>query len=133
MKNIITASLRAATVASALLVVSAIASAKDTAPADVVAQRLAVSGAVPVSAAGRYVEIGSYRIHVSAHLGRPSAVLGDGTWLYRNFTADESVAQGTLVVRFDHGRVSQLSLVSPTVETAMLTPAAKGRTLIASK
>ena len=120
MNNVFTYSLRAA----------ALASANDTA-----CQVLATSGIIPVKAAGPYVQVGSYRIHVLSHLGRPSAVLANGAWLYRGFSADESAASGALVVRFDHGRVIQRSLVSPGVETAMLTaPAnAKGQTLIASK
>jgi hypothetical protein len=129
--NILNASsIRAAALAAALFVGPSIASANDNA-----AQMLAASGTVPVKAAGPYVQIGSYRIQVEAHLGRPSAVTADGAWLYHGYVADESSAEGTLVVRFDHGRVSQLSLVSHSVETVMLTaPAsAKGQTLIASK
>ena len=137
------ASFRAAALAAALLV-PAIASAKDTAQADSATRLLATTGVVQVEAAKPYrelnsgasaVQIGTWRANVSLRLGRPSAVLADGTWLYRNFTVDESLAHGTLVVRFDHGDVSQLSLVSPTVEAAMLnTPAsAKGQKLIASK
>jgi hypothetical protein len=135
MKNITTTSLRAAALAAALLLVPAIASAKDNTPSDLAAQLLATSGRVPVKAAGPYVEVGSYRIHVSAHLGRPNAVLADGTWMYHNFTADESAASGTLMVRFDHGRVSELALISHTVETALLkTPTkANGAIQIASK
>jgi hypothetical protein len=126
--NIInTASIRAAALAAALFVIPSIVSAKENAPADQAAQLLASVGIVPVKAVGPYIEIGSYRIWVSSHLGRPSAVLANGTWLYRGFTADESVASGTLVVRFSQGRVSQLSLVSPAVETAMLTAPASPR------
>ena len=66
-------------------------------------------------------------------LGEPSATLADGTWLYRDFTVDGSVASRTLVVRFDLGRVSKLSLVSPKVETAMLTNKARAKTLIVAK
>ena len=138
------ASLRAAALAAALLVVPAIASANDTARADSAAQLLASAGVLPVEAAKPYralspaasvVKIGTWRSTVALRLGRPSAILNDGTWLYRNFTVDESLAHGTLVVQFDHGDVSQLSLVSPSVETAMLTtPAsAKGQRLVASK
>lgn len=144
MNAIDVASLRAAALAAALLVVPAIASANDTARADSAAQLFASAGVVPVEAAKPYralnpgasvVKIGTWQSNVALRLGRPSAVLEDGTWLYRNFTVDESLAHGTLVVQFDHGDVSQLSLVSPSVETAMLTtPAsAKGQKLVASK
>ena len=75
---------------------------------------------VPVKDAGPYVHLGSYRIHVWTMLGRPSSILRDGTWLYKDFSAQASAAQGTLVVRFDQGQVSQLSLVSTAVATAML-------------
>jgi hypothetical protein len=130
MKNITLASFRAAALAAALLVAPAIASAHDN-PAQV----LASSGAVPVKDAGPYVHPGSYRIHVWTTLGRPSAVLADGTYLYRDFGAQDNAIRGTLVVRFDRGRVSQLSLVSPAVETALLTAPAggKGAVEIASK
>jgi len=133
MKTIVISSLRTAALVSALLLVPALAVAKDTVASDPTAQLLATAGTVPVKAAGPYVEVGSYRIHVSAHLGQPSAVLADGTWLYHGFTAVESDAGGTLVVRFEHGQVSQLSLVSPTVETAMLTNNARAKTLVAAK
>ncbi|MGD1030040.1 MAG: hypothetical protein ABSA05_02770 [Opitutaceae bacterium] len=132
--NIIhTASLRAAALAAALVLIPAIASAKDIAPSDSAARMLAATGIVPVTAAGSNVEIGSYRIHVWTSLGRPSAILADGTWLYRDFTADGSAARGTLVVRFDHGKVSQLSLVSHAVETAMMPTTASQLTIIAKK
>ena len=143
--NVVTiASLRAAACGAALLLIPAIASARGTAPADSAAHLFATTGIVPVVAAKPYralspaassVQIGTWQTNVSLRLGRPSAVLDDGTWLYRNFTVDGSVARGTLVVQFAHGDVSQLSLVSPAVEAAMLTtPAgAKGRTQVASK
>ena len=127
------ASLRAAAFAAALFLIPAIASAKDTSPSDPAAQTLAATGVVSVKVAGSNVEIGSYRIHVWTSLGRPSVALADGTWLYRNFNAGGSAARGTLVVRFDHGEVSNLSLVSPAVETAMLTIKAGQNTLIAKK
>jgi len=130
MNTILTASLRAAAFAAALLLAPAIASANDTA-----AQQHAISGIVPVKAAGPYVQVGSYRIWVSSHLGKPSAVTSDGLWLYHGFFADETEDSGTLVVRFADGRVSQLTLVSSAVETAMLTVPVnvKGATQIASK
>lgn len=136
--------LRAAACGSALLLVPAFAAAKDAGPADSAARLFATTGIVPVAAAMPYrsidpqassVHIGTWRSNVAAKLGRPSAVLADGTWIYRNFTVDGSNAQGTLVVRFEHGDVSQLTLVSPKLEAAMLTtPAgAKGQRLMASQ
>jgi len=133
MKNIILTSLRAAALSSALFLVPAFLSAKDSASADPASQMLATSGTLTVKAAGPYVEVGSYRIHVSTRLGRPTAILADGTWLYRNFTVDESAATGTLVVRFEQGRVSQLSLASPKVETALLMNNTRTKTLAFAK
>jgi len=138
------ASRAAAAVAAALLLVPAITSAKDTTPQDSAARLFATTGVVPVGAAKSYraddslasaVQIGTWQSAVSLRLGRPSAVLADGTWLYRGFAIDESATRGTLVVRFDHGNVSQLSLVSHRVEAAMLkTPVGdKGRTLAAAR
>jgi len=135
MNTLLISSLRAVALASALLLVPAITSAKDASQTDSTAQLLATAGIVPVKAAGPYVQVGSYRIHVSVRLGKPSAVLADGTWLYKGFVADESAAAGTLVIRFDEGRVSQLSLVSPTVATAMMAAPVNvaAKTLVASR
>lgn len=120
MKNIvITSSLRAATLIATLFVLSSAASAKDAAP-DPVAQMLQLTGSVPVNSAGPYVEIGTYKIQVSTKLGQPAYTLADGTWLYKNFSAEDSHAKGTLVVHFSHGQVSDLTLVSPAVVTALL-------------
>lgn len=60
---------------------------------------------------------------VSMRLGRPNAVLADGSWLYRGYDArrvidagDDEVSgrdliqSGTLVVRFNAGKVTSLSL-----------------------
>jgi hypothetical protein len=121
--------------AATLLLIPSTSSASGSAPADRAAQLLASRGIVPVNAAGPYVEIGSYRIQAWTMLGRPYKVLADGTYFYRNFAVDDSAASGTLVVRFDHGRVSQLSLVSHAVETAMLAAPAgtKDQVVIASR
>jgi len=113
----------AAALAAALSLPATFASAADG-PADSASQMLAVSGVVPVKDAGPYVHLGSYRIQVWTMLGRPTAVLPDGTYLYKDFAAQASAAHGTLVVRFDHGRADQLSLVSPEVALAMLNPVA---------
>ena len=109
MKNLLLSSLRAAALASVLLTFAASAHASD----------LAATGSLRVTAAGPYVNHGTCRIQVSAKLGQPSATLSDGTWLYHGFTAGDRT--GTLVVRFSAGRVSELSLASPAVVTALLT------------
>lgn len=125
--------LRAAALVPALLVLSSFAAAAD-AP-DHTADLLATYGTVPVKAAGPYVEIGTYRIQVRVRLGRPYAMLPDGAYLYKNFTADDSDATGTLVIRFDHGRVSQMSLVTPAVATALLKapPDRSNKAMVAAK
>lgn len=117
---------------SALLLTAVIGSAREAA-ADSAAQALAATGTVRVQAVGQYVEVGTYQIQVSTKLGRPSARLADGTWLYRNFAINGSNAAGTLVVRFEDGRVTQLSVVTPHVELAMLNAETKGRVQVAAK
>ena len=117
MKNILVSSLRAAALASTLMVLSTVfAQTGDSA-----AQALATTGSVALKAAGPYVNVGTYRIQVSAKLGRPSATLPDGTWLYNNFTVQDSDASGTLVVAFNNGCVSSLSIASPAVVMALST------------
>jgi hypothetical protein len=108
-------------VAATLLVLPVLAATQDD-TADRAVQLLATNGALPVVAAGPYVELGSFRIQVSTKLGQPGARLPDGTWLYPNFNVNDSEATGTLVVRFTNHRVSGLSLVAPSVATAMTAP-----------
>jgi hypothetical protein len=110
---------------AALLSISALLSVHAAAPAP---NALALAGAITVKAAGPYVEVGSYRIWVSAHLGKPNIALADGTWLYNNFEADDSGTTGTLLVRFHQGQVSELKLVSPTYVAALC---ARSQTLFA--
>ena len=98
-----------------------------------VSRELAATGEVAVANAGPYVEVGSYRIWVSSHLGRPSAVLADGTWLYSNYSVNDTAVSGTLAVSFSGGRVAAMKLLSP-ARVAMLRTAPKaGSTLIAAK
>jgi hypothetical protein len=133
MKTTLASAFRLTALATTLLALPVLASAKDNAAADRAAEMLAVKGRIPVSAAGPYVEVGTFRIQVIAKLGRPDATLSDGTLLYPNFTADGSDATGTLVVRFNQGRVSELALVTSTVATAMVTPRKAGdKVLVAS-
>jgi hypothetical protein len=109
--------------ATALFALPVLGSAKDRKPIDRAAQQLATTGSIPVRAAGPNVELGTFRIQVIVMLGRPGTVLPDGTWLYPNFEAEESTACGTLVVRFnDRGRVSDMSLVTPSVVGAIGKP-----------
>jgi hypothetical protein len=42
--------------------------------------------------------------------------------MYHHRRIEGSEAEGTLVVRFEHGRVSSLMLVTPAVATALRTP-----------
>lgn len=77
------------------------------------AQALARNGSIHVNSVGPYVESGTYRVQVAVKLGRPSYVLPDGTWLYQGYIINDSDASGTLVVRFQRGRVSELSLATP--------------------
>jgi len=134
MKTITVPSLRTAALAAALLLLPAIASAKDSAAPDRAVEILRATGRLPVAAAGPYVEVGTYRIQVSVKLGRASLALPDGTWLYEGFSPENSAARGTLVLRFTAGRVSELYLATPAVVAALRdapNPAA-GQSLVAS-
>lgn len=88
---------------------------------DPAAERLAAHGRLAISAAGPYVERGTFRVQVAAKLGRPDAVLADGTWLYERHAIAGSAAQGTLVVRFADGRVTDLALLMPGSAAALRT------------
>ena len=120
MNTSLASSLRSLLCAASVIAVATAAFAHPDASSDPVARALATTGLVPVKSAGPYVQVGSYHIHVLVRLGRPSSVLPDGTFLYRNFSAEESSGQGILVVRFSHGRVSQLSLATPTFVAMMM-------------
>jgi len=98
-----------------------------------VARQLNTQGEVAVHAAGPYVEVGSYRIWVSSHLGRPAVVLQDGTWLYRDFSVSDSQVGGTLAVSFSNdGRVAAMKLLSG-VRVAELTSHKAQTGLIAAR
>ncbi len=131
MKTNLVSALRLTALAATLTFVSASVSAKDLAPADRAEDLLALHGSVPVKQAGPYVEMGTYKIQVSAKLGSPSARLADGTWLYQHYQVEGGEAAGTLVVRFNpRGRVSGLTLVTPAVATAMSTPKQAGEKVL---
>lgn len=76
-----------------------------------------------VQANGATVSAGTARIMVSARLGRPSAVLPDGSWLYTGYTARlagrEVMPNATLVVRFVDHQVARLTLADKTTVTAL--------------
>ena len=74
---------------------------------------LQTNGSVRVSSVGPHVTPGAYQIQVSTKLGRPDARLPDGSWLYYNRRVESTDAEGTLVIRFTQGRVSDLLLASP--------------------
>lgn len=108
-------------VSAALLVLPLLACSLAAGPAaaDRAAEILATQGTLPVAAAGRYVEIGTFRVQVTAKLGRPDVTLPDGTWLYHGRKTENSTAQGTLVIRFNGGRVSALGLATPATVAAL--------------
>ncbi len=130
MKNQIASSaLRLLTLAVAFAL-PAIALAADSSRA---AELLARDGSVAVKNAGPYVETGTFQIQVLAKLGQPTAKLGDGTWLYPHYEVENTTATGTLVVKFNTGRVSQLSLVTPRVAIAMLTAPKLDKIFVAAR
>jgi len=89
------------------------------------------SVAARIHANGDSVDRGASRIMVRMRLGAPSAVLPDGSWLFRGYNARsvprpddrsktdgdvELVGSGTLIVRFISEKVSSLSLADePTI------------------
>ncbi len=125
MKTTLTSSVRVAALVATLFLLPGITSAKEAA-ADHPKQVLALRGSVPVAAAGPYVEVGTFQIQVMLKLGQPAAKLADGTWLYPGFAVENSNAAGTLVVRFNKGRVSGLNLVTPAVAMALSSPRKAG-------
>lgn len=122
MKTTTASPARHAVLAIALLAITGFALAAEPAPSDRAAQSLTHNGRIPVKNAGPYVTVGSYQIQVTTKLGHPAMKLANGSWLYSNYTVENSDTAGILVVTFDHGRVSDLALVTPTVATAMMAP-----------
>jgi hypothetical protein len=96
-----------------------VAAARESSTTDRAIQLLTAHGLVPVHAAGPYVERGTPRVQVAAKLGRPDAILPDGTWLYHDRAIEGSEATGTLLVRFEHKRVSSLALAGPSTVAAL--------------
>lgn len=108
-------------------------SAKSGTP-DRAADLLVRRGTVAVSSVGEHVEIGTYRIQVAAKLGHPHERLPDGSWLYHGRRIVGSAAAGTLVIRFEAGRVSSLTLATPAAIAALrANPALASDQALASK
>jgi len=119
--------------AGLLLAASCFAAAPDSAPAaDRAAALLATHGRLAVTDAGPFVAPGTFRVQVAAKLGRPDLTLPDGTWLYHGHRVPDSEARGTLVVRFDAGRVRDLALVTPAVVAALQSAPARADTRFAA-
>lgn len=106
---------RLSTVATVLGLLPSLTSAADAPAPDQASQLLAVHGTLPLQSAGRHVAPGTLRVQVAAKLGRPDLQLADGSWLYHHQRVNDSEARGTLVVRFEAGRVTSLSLATPAV------------------
>lgn len=99
---------------------TAVFAANSAPAADSNAAAMNATGSLTVQAAGPYIEVGSYRIWVTTHLGRPDSILPDGSWVYENFRVKDTEIRGALIVTFNaKGHVSQLNLVSPAVLVAL--------------
>ncbi len=112
MKIVASSALRATALALTLVLLPATL-ARASAPT----ARSTASGTLPVGSVGPYVSVGTYVIQVATKLGTPSARLPDGTWLYEDYVAGDRT--GTLVVTFVNGRVSSLSLATPSAIAAL--------------
>lgn len=93
--------------------------AKSEPPRGAAADALATRGTISVSAAGRQVQRGTFKIQVSTQLGRPDDILADGTWLYEKRSLAGGRTKGTLLVRFADGRVSDLQFATPAAVAAL--------------
>jgi hypothetical protein len=111
MKSLIRSLLHTIAVTATVSLLTTAAVAKDPRP-DRAAELLARHGSIPLSAFGDYVEVGTFAIQVSVKLGEPDSRLPDGTWLYDHRRIADSDAEGTVVVCFKNGRVSNLSLAT---------------------
>lgn len=128
-------SLRFLPLAALCLTAPFVAAAAPAGDSDRASALLVRQGSIAVASAGPYVEAGTYRIQVSAKLGRADVILPDGTWLYHGHRVVQSDAEGTLVVRFQGNRVSALAIVTPAVAVALQSGArqAKAADLLAAK
>jgi hypothetical protein len=119
---------------SSLLGAASTLSLAATTSDDSAAQLLAKNGTVQVTSVGRFVEPGTFRIQVAQKLGRPDFTLADGTWIYHHRRVNGSDAAGTLVIRFNEGRVSSLSIATPAVVAALRNESAeKASKFVAAK
>lgn len=96
------------------LALFALCSALNLSAAEFAAGEMTVAS-VPatIQANGDTVAPGATRIAVSLRLGKPGAVLPDGSWVYRGYTGrfgEAATVNGSLIVRFQDGKVSTLSL-----------------------
>lgn len=113
MKTHLVSTLRIGAVFSAVVLLPFSASAKDAASIDRETPLFASLESIPVSAAGPYVQVGTYRVQVMVKLGRPSTRFTNDTWLYENFETESGSVRGTLIVQFKEGCVRSLSLADP--------------------
>jgi hypothetical protein len=117
--------LRTPALAAMLPLIPLVASAADltSSGGDEAQKIMNIAGSIEVQSAGRdaggYVEIGAWREAVTSRLGKPNVALADGSWLYYEFSVDDSAAKGVLVVRFNNGCVSELKLVSQDVANSL--------------
>lgn len=112
MRHLLIALRSTAALAAALTLAATSAAGPSQDSGDRPAALLETRGEISVGRAGPYVHAGTFRIQVSAKLGRPDAVLPDGTWIYYGYAVPGSDASGSLVVRFDGGRVRSLALAT---------------------
>jgi len=122
MKSQLTSLLRPLALSAVVSLLALTASARGQGT-DRAAQLLSLQGSIPLKTFGDYVAVGTYAIQVSVKLGEPNSRLPDGSWLYDHRRIADSNAEGTVVVRFNAGRVSSLSLATPaTVARLRATP-----------
>lgn len=111
--------LRAVSIATVIAAAPFCLARKSEASSDPAAQALATRGIIDVSAAGPYVQRGTFQIQVSTKLGRPDDILADGTWLYEKRSLAGSRARGTLLIRFADGQVRDLRFATPSAVAAL--------------
>jgi hypothetical protein len=112
MKSLTVSLLHRLAVVATLSLLTLTSAAKDQG-VDRAAMLLARRGSIELKTFGDYVEVGTFAIQVAVKIGRPDERLADGTWLYHHRRIADSNAEGTVVVRFERGRVSALDLVTP--------------------
>jgi hypothetical protein len=113
--------LRSGLIALSLILASvSYATVPESASSDHAAVKLNLYGSVPIDSVGPNVRIGASKADAALTLGYPSRVLSDGRWIiFRDFWVDHSTAHGSLVVRFEGGKVSELMIVTPAKGVAL--------------